>query len=139
MGLVEQGCRGVVLTTAVHCQGEVGQSKLMPSASLEAAKKDFEKKFREKTKNSWAARDNFVAQPGKYTLIEVQPGAGQEVEVALRVSVLGSLGITAVRWSSAPTPGPLGTRISRWVSRMGWVLEGVWMQAETACGAEVWG
>ncbi|NXE78031.1 PARP3 polymerase, partial [Cochlearius cochlearius] len=65
--------------------GEVGQYKLMPSASLEAAKKDFEKKFREKTKNSWAARENFVAQPGKYTLIEVQPGAGQEAEVALRV------------------------------------------------------
>ncbi|XP_009478929.1 protein mono-ADP-ribosyltransferase PARP3 [Pelecanus crispus] len=65
--------------------GEVGQSKLMPYTSLEAAKKDFEKKFREKTKNSWAARENFVAQPGKYTLIEVQPGTGQEVEVALRV------------------------------------------------------
>ncbi|XP_010171909.1 protein mono-ADP-ribosyltransferase PARP3-like, partial [Antrostomus carolinensis] len=65
--------------------GEVGQSKLVPSASLEAAKKDFEKKFREKTKNSWATRENFVAQPGKYTLIEVQPGAEQEVEVALRV------------------------------------------------------
>ncbi|NXV72942.1 PARP3 polymerase, partial [Atlantisia rogersi] len=62
--------------------GEEGQSKLMPSASLEAAKKDFEKKFREKTKNSWAARESFVAQPGKYTLIEVQPGAGEEVEVA---------------------------------------------------------
>uniref|UniRef100_A0A8C3VNE4 Poly [ADP-ribose] polymerase n=1 Tax=Catharus ustulatus TaxID=91951 RepID=A0A8C3VNE4_CATUS len=65
--------------------GEVGQSKLMPCASLEAAKKDFEKKFREKTKNSWATRENFIAQPGKYTLIEVQPGSGQEVEVALRV------------------------------------------------------
>ncbi|XP_067159685.1 protein mono-ADP-ribosyltransferase PARP3 isoform X2 [Apteryx mantelli] len=49
-----------------------------------AAKKDFEKKFREKTKNNWAARENFVAQPGKYTLIEVQPGAGQEVEVSLK-------------------------------------------------------
>ncbi|XP_056357471.1 LOW QUALITY PROTEIN: protein mono-ADP-ribosyltransferase PARP3-like [Oenanthe melanoleuca] len=68
--------------------GEVGQSKLMPCASLEAAKKDFEKKFREKTKNSWAARENFIAQPGKYTLIEVQPGAGQEVEVALRVDAV---------------------------------------------------
>ncbi|NWT15899.1 PARP3 polymerase, partial [Vireo altiloquus] len=68
--------------------GEVGQSKLMSCASLEAAKKDFEKKFREKTKNSWATRENFVAQPGKYTLIEVQPGAGQEVEVALRVDTV---------------------------------------------------
>lgn len=66
-------------------QGEVGQSKLTPFASLEAAKKDFEKKFREKTKNSWAARESFVAQPGKYTLIEVQPGAGQELEVTVRV------------------------------------------------------
>ncbi|XP_027742062.1 protein mono-ADP-ribosyltransferase PARP3 isoform X1 [Empidonax traillii] len=65
--------------------GEVGQSKLMPCTSLEAAKKDFEKKFREKTKNSWASKENFIAQPGKYTLIEVQPGAEQEVEVALRV------------------------------------------------------
>uniref|UniRef100_A0A8B9S681 Poly [ADP-ribose] polymerase n=1 Tax=Apteryx owenii TaxID=8824 RepID=A0A8B9S681_APTOW len=67
--------------------GEVGQSKLVPFTSLEAAKKDFEKKFREKTKNNWAARENFVAQPGKYTLIEVQPGAGQEVEVSLKVRV----------------------------------------------------
>ncbi|NXY51062.1 PARP3 polymerase, partial [Ceuthmochares aereus] len=62
--------------------GEGGQSKLMPCASLEAAKKDFEKKFREKTKNSWEARENFVAQPGKYTLIEVQSG---ETEVILQV------------------------------------------------------
>lgn len=70
----------------------------MPCASLEAAKKDFEKKFREKTKNSWAARENFIAQPGKYTLIEVQPGAGQEVEVALRVSTLGTQVVTMVGW-----------------------------------------
>ncbi|XP_041318849.1 protein mono-ADP-ribosyltransferase PARP3 isoform X3 [Pyrgilauda ruficollis] len=68
--------------------GETGQSNLMPCASLEAAKKDFEKKFREKTKNSWATRENFVAHPGKYTLIEVQPGAGQEVEAALRVDAV---------------------------------------------------
>ncbi|XP_058701103.1 protein mono-ADP-ribosyltransferase PARP3 [Poecile atricapillus] len=68
--------------------GEAGQFKLMPCASLEAAKKDFEKKFREKTKNSWATRENFIAQPGKYTLIEVQPGAGQEVEAVLRVDTM---------------------------------------------------
>ncbi|RLV99526.1 hypothetical protein DV515_00009665 [Chloebia gouldiae] len=68
--------------------GEVGQSKLMPCASLEAAKKDFEKKFQEKTKNSWATRENFIAQPGKYTLIEVQPGAGQEVKATVRVDAM---------------------------------------------------
>lgn len=53
-------------------QGEVGQSKLSRFKSLEDAKKSFEKKFRDKTKNSWAERDHFVAQPGKYTLTEVQ-------------------------------------------------------------------
>lgn len=49
----------------------MGQSKLNSFKSLEDAKKDFEKKFRDKTKNSWADRDQFVAHPGKYTLIEV--------------------------------------------------------------------
>uniref|UniRef100_A0A8D1P8J5 Poly [ADP-ribose] polymerase n=1 Tax=Sus scrofa TaxID=9823 RepID=A0A8D1P8J5_PIG len=52
--------------------GEVGQSKLSHFVSLEDAKKDFEKKFRDKTKNSWAEREYFVAHPGKYTLIDVQ-------------------------------------------------------------------
>ncbi|KAH1167354.1 protein mono-ADP-ribosyltransferase PARP3 [Mauremys mutica] len=65
--------------------GEVGQSKLSTFPSLEAAKKDFEKKFREKTKNSWAERENFVAHPGKYTLIEVQHGAEEEQEVTVKV------------------------------------------------------
>ncbi|XP_014725047.1 PREDICTED: LOW QUALITY PROTEIN: poly [ADP-ribose] polymerase 3 [Sturnus vulgaris] len=71
--------------------GEVGQSKIMTCASLEAAKKEFEKKFREKTKNSWATRENFIAQPGKYTLIEVERDVGspqQEVEAVLRVDAV---------------------------------------------------
>ncbi|KAM7040819.1 LOW QUALITY PROTEIN: protein mono-ADP-ribosyltransferase PARP3-like [Acridotheres tristis] len=68
--------------------GEVGQYKIMPCDSLEAAKKEFEKKFQEKTKNSWSTRENFIAQPGKYTLIEVEPGAGHELEVALKVDAV---------------------------------------------------
>ncbi|XP_042834988.1 protein mono-ADP-ribosyltransferase PARP3 isoform X1 [Panthera tigris] len=52
--------------------GEVGQSKLSYFMLLEDAKKDFEKKFRDKTKNSWVDRDHFVAHPGKYMLIEVR-------------------------------------------------------------------
>ncbi|XP_064523821.1 protein mono-ADP-ribosyltransferase PARP3 isoform X7 [Pseudopipra pipra] len=91
--------------------GEVGQFKLMPCASLEAAKKDFEKKFREKTKNSWASKENFIAQPGKYTLIEVQPGAGQEVEVALKVladiEVAQSLQAQKVKEEEKEVPHPL--------------------------------
>ncbi|XP_074861367.1 protein mono-ADP-ribosyltransferase PARP3 isoform X2 [Carettochelys insculpta] len=79
--------------------GEVGQSKLTSFPSLEAARKDFEKKFREKTKNSWAEREAFVAQPGKYTLIEVERGA-EEGEVMVKVDhVDGGL-------RSAPRPLP---------------------------------
>ncbi|KAM9325285.1 protein mono-ADP-ribosyltransferase PARP3 [Gastrophryne carolinensis] len=52
--------------------GEVGQSKLSNFNDLEAAKKDFEKKFKDKTKNNWSERENFKAHPGKYTMIEVQ-------------------------------------------------------------------
>lgn len=59
-------------------QGETGQSKLSFFPSLEEAKRDFEKKFWDKTKNRWADRDSFVAHSGKYTLIEVQADDGEE-------------------------------------------------------------
>ncbi|XP_065498930.1 protein mono-ADP-ribosyltransferase PARP3 [Caloenas nicobarica] len=65
-----------------------GQSSLTASASLEAAKKDFEKMFQKKTKNSWVARENFVAHPGKYMLTKVWAGARQDMEVALRVDAM---------------------------------------------------
>ncbi|XP_071076550.1 protein mono-ADP-ribosyltransferase PARP3 [Desmodus rotundus] len=64
--------------------GEVGQSKLSYFDSLDDAKKDFEKKFRDKTKNHWAERDRFVAHPGKYTLIEVQ-GEDEAQEAVVKV------------------------------------------------------
>eukprot|EP00061_Rhincodon_typus_P016202 g44290.t1 len=54
--------------------GEVGQSKLGSPVVLNAAVKDFEKKFKDKTKNDWVNRESFVAHPGKYTMIEVQQG-----------------------------------------------------------------
>ncbi|XP_048346773.1 protein mono-ADP-ribosyltransferase PARP3 [Sphaerodactylus townsendi] len=71
--------------------GESGQSKLSSFPSLEAAKKDFEKKFRDKTKNGWADRENFVAHPGKYTLIEVQQGEEEEQEVTVKVDAVDGL------------------------------------------------
>ncbi|KAM9592929.1 LOW QUALITY PROTEIN: protein mono-ADP-ribosyltransferase PARP3 [Trichechus inunguis] len=61
--------------------GEVGQSKLSPFPSLKAAKKGFEKKFQDKTKNKWA-EDHFV-DPGKYTLIKVQ-GEDETQEAAVK-------------------------------------------------------
>ncbi|XP_020015119.1 protein mono-ADP-ribosyltransferase PARP3 isoform X2 [Castor canadensis] len=64
--------------------GEVGQSKMSHFTCLEDAKKDFEKKFRDKTKNNWAERDHFVIHPGKYTLIEVQ-GEAEAQESVVKV------------------------------------------------------
>ena len=37
----------------------------------EDAVKSFEKKFKDKTKNDWKDRANFVPHSGKYTLIEM--------------------------------------------------------------------
>ncbi|KFO32681.1 protein mono-ADP-ribosyltransferase PARP3 [Fukomys damarensis] len=64
--------------------GEVGQSKMNHFTCLEDAKKDFEKKFHDKTKNKWAEREHFVAHPGKYTLIEVQ-GEAETQEAVMKV------------------------------------------------------
>lgn len=64
-------------------QGEVGQSKLTRFDKLENAIKDFEKKFKDKTKNSWSDRSNFVSHAGKYTMIEVDGEQDAEVKVGL--------------------------------------------------------
>ncbi|XP_012504826.1 PREDICTED: poly [ADP-ribose] polymerase 3 [Propithecus coquereli] len=64
--------------------GEMGQLKIKQFKKLEDAKKDFEKKFQEKTKNNWAERDHFVAHPEKYTLIEVQ-GEDEAQEAVAKV------------------------------------------------------
>nr|XP_020659542.1 poly [ADP-ribose] polymerase 3 [Pogona vitticeps] len=77
--------------------GEVGQSKLSSFPSLEAAKKDFEKKFRDKTKNSWADRENFVAYDGKYTLIEVHHGDEEEQEVSVKVDTVDGVKLSKQR------------------------------------------
>ncbi|XP_071781970.1 protein mono-ADP-ribosyltransferase PARP3 [Centroberyx gerrardi] len=62
--------------------GEVGQSKLSASFDKpENAVKDFEKKFKDKTKNNWSDRMNFVSHSGKYTLIEVDGEQDAEVKV----------------------------------------------------------
>ncbi|XP_077384783.1 protein mono-ADP-ribosyltransferase PARP3 [Festucalex cinctus] len=61
--------------------GEVGQSKLNSFSNVESAVKDFEKKFKDKTKNNWSDRMNFVSHSGKYTLIEVDGEQDAEVKV----------------------------------------------------------
>lgn len=61
--------------------GEIGQFKLITFSTLEDAVKDFEKKFKDKTKNDWAKRDTFVAHPGKYTMIDVQHDGEEETVI----------------------------------------------------------
>ena len=68
--------------------GTDGQSALAPYGSEELAIKGFSKKFKDKTKNSWDERDNFVKHNGKYQLIETEGGDGDE---ACADSVLGKL------------------------------------------------
>jgi len=57
--------------------GEDGQNKLTKCGSVEAAIAAFEKKFKDKTLNSWANRDSFVKRPGKYQLVETDEAEGE--------------------------------------------------------------
>lgn len=59
----------------------MGQHKLSGVSALEVAVKDFEKKFKDKTKNNWHDRTSFVCHAGKYTLIEVDGEQDAEVKV----------------------------------------------------------
>ena len=49
-------------------------------SDFDAAKKEFAKKFKDKTKNDWDKRSAFVPYPKKYTLIEMEGGDDEEEE-----------------------------------------------------------
>ncbi len=56
--------------------GERGQNAISNAlANVDQAIKDFEKKFKDKTKNNWADRANFQVASGKYTLLEMDSSA----------------------------------------------------------------
>jgi len=55
-----------------------GQQATENFSSLDSAKNGFEKKYNDKTKNSWANKANFVPVKGKYTLIEIDYGDAEE-------------------------------------------------------------
>ncbi|KAB7499235.1 Poly [ADP-ribose] polymerase 3 [Armadillidium nasatum] len=57
----------------IHKMGssESGLHKCESFAKVEDAINQFKKKFKEKTKNEWEKRENFVPSKGKYTLIEI--------------------------------------------------------------------
>merc|ERR1712151_845141 len=51
--------------------GAPGQNSQSSCSSLPQAKAQFQSKFSDKTKNSWANRASFIKHPGKYHLIEM--------------------------------------------------------------------
>ncbi|XP_019856101.1 PREDICTED: poly [ADP-ribose] polymerase 3-like [Amphimedon queenslandica] len=52
--------------------GEPGMNAMKgPFHAMDAATKEFAKKFKDKTKNDWSDRDSFTPHAGKYTLIEM--------------------------------------------------------------------
>ncbi|KAH3881504.1 protein mono-ADP-ribosyltransferase PARP3-like [Dreissena polymorpha] len=51
--------------------GEAGANAMKGPIGRDAAVKDFEKKFKDKTRNKWEDRSNFKPSSGKYTLIEM--------------------------------------------------------------------
>ncbi|KAK1796545.1 hypothetical protein P4O66_009581 [Electrophorus voltai] len=61
--------------------GESGRNNLAGPSNVDAAIKNFEKKFKDKTKNNWTDRENFVSHSGKYTLIEVDGDQEAELKV----------------------------------------------------------
>ncbi|GJJ72712.1 poly [ADP-ribose] polymerase 2/3/4 [Entomortierella parvispora] len=54
--------------------GTKGQISTEISSTLEGAQKTFESKFKDKTKNPWANRDNFTKVEGKYYLLPPDDG-----------------------------------------------------------------
>ncbi|XP_041348360.1 protein mono-ADP-ribosyltransferase PARP3-like [Gigantopelta aegis] len=69
--------------------GEKGSNSLKgPFKDADAAIKDFEKKFKDKTRNSWSERDKFTPMAGKYTLIEMADEEEDEVD-APKVDISG--------------------------------------------------
>ncbi|KAF9571014.1 Poly [ADP-ribose] polymerase 2 [Mortierella alpina] len=63
---------------AVFCHwgrvGAGGQTSTDKYSDLASAQQGFEKKYKEKTRNNWADRDNFVKHAGKYHLLPPDDG-----------------------------------------------------------------
>ena len=71
----------VSIVSFMHHQGESGQNAMKGPINKEQAIADFEKKFKDKTKNDWVNRKNFKPAAGKYTLIEMDDTEEEEAPV----------------------------------------------------------
>ena len=67
------------------------QNKLTGPMSKGEAMGDFEKKFKDKTKNSWSMRDSFEPKAGKYTLLARDYGADAAPAAAAAAPAAASL------------------------------------------------
>ncbi|XP_074645032.1 protein mono-ADP-ribosyltransferase PARP3-like [Tubulanus polymorphus] len=84
--------------------GETGASALKgPFDDLQKAVSDFEKKFKDKTKNAWKDRESFSPVKGKYTLIEVEEVEDEE-EVEVNKQYYMSKDMTNVKPCSLDEP-----------------------------------
>ncbi|XP_062517252.1 protein mono-ADP-ribosyltransferase PARP3-like [Corticium candelabrum] len=69
--------------------GESGQNAMKEAfGDLNKAVKEFEKKFKDKTKNDWSARHKFTPAPGKYTLIEMDDEDEDDGGTAAKLAAL---------------------------------------------------
>ena len=59
-----------------------------PFGTADAAIKDFTKKFKDKTGNSWDDRDTFVPKTKKYTMIEMSLEDEDETDAPAQVAIL---------------------------------------------------
>jgi poly [ADP-ribose] polymerase len=71
--------------------GETGSNQMSgPFTSANEAIKQFKSKFKDKTKNDWDKRDQFVKVSGKYDLIDVAGDGDDEEEITTIISKSGA-------------------------------------------------
>ena len=60
---------------------------MLPSSTLDEAKRSFESKFKDKTSNAWASKASFQFVSGKYDLVRIDYAADDtdKIEEALAV------------------------------------------------------
>lgn len=83
-------------------QGLTGQNKLQPFPSLDEAKRDFSKKFRDKTLQAWELTPGheYIKKPGKYMVIDIDENDDEDEEDQKKKSTPSSTSSS----SSSSTP-----------------------------------
>ncbi|XP_064633352.1 protein mono-ADP-ribosyltransferase PARP3-like [Lineus longissimus] len=75
--------------------GESGANAIKgPFTDVNKAIKEFEKKFKDKTKNDWKNRDSFEPVAGKYSLIEMADDDGNDAAPSAPAAKSGGIGKT---------------------------------------------